>query len=69
MVVILLKDYLKANMWELIMQYLGSMLIVFIAGYLMDLNLFHLFIADTIIVFIDFFFKYREYKRMNEDEV
>lgn len=62
-----MKNYIKTNMWEIIMEYLGSMLIVFVLGYIIDLNLFHLFIVDTIIIFIDLLIKYRIYKRDNSE--
>lgn len=63
----IMKNYIKTNMWEIIMEYLGSMLIVFVLGYIIDLNLFHLFIVDTIIIFIDLLIKYRIYKRDNSE--
>lgn len=64
----IMKNYIKTNMWEIIMEYLGSMLIVFVLGYIIDLNLFHLFIVDTIIIFIDLLIKYRIYKRDNSEK-
>lgn len=51
------------------MEYLGSMLIVFVIGSIIDLNLFHLFLADSIIVFIDFARKYKIYERENKEDI
>lgn len=62
-----MKNYIKTNMWEIIMEYLGSMLIVFVLGYIIDLNLFHLFIVDTVIIFIDLLRKYKIYKNDNSE--
>ena len=50
------------------MEYLGSLLIVFVLGYIIDLNLLHLFIVDTIIILIDFIRKYKQYKRENQEK-
>lgn len=67
--VIKMKNYIKSNMWEIIMQYLGSLLIVFVIGYIMDLSLFHLFIVDTIIILLDFLARYREFKKENKSDL
>lgn len=64
-----MKNYIKSNMWEIIMQYLGSLLIVFVIGYIMDLSLFYLFIVDTIIILLDFLAKYREFKKENKSDL
>ena len=60
-----MKNYIKTNIWEIIMEYLGSLLIVFVLGYLIDLNLFHLFIVDTLIILGDLIRKYRTYQKEN----
>ncbi len=64
-----MKNYLKANMWDMIMEYLGSMLIAFVIGSLIDLNLFRLFIVDTIIIFLDYIRKYINYRKENKDNL
>lgn len=64
-----MKNYIKTNIWEMIMEYLGSMLIVFVLGYIIDLDLFQLFIVDTIIIAIDFIRKYNLYKRENSEKM
>ena len=62
-----MKNYIKTNIWEIIMEYLGSLLIVFVLGYLIDLNLFHLFIVDTLIILVDLIRKYRTYQKENRE--
>lgn len=64
-----MKNYIKNNIWEIVMEYLGSMLIVFILGYILDLNLFHLFIVDTIIILVDMVRKYKVYQKENREEI
>ena len=64
-----MKNYIKTNMWEMLMEYLGSMLIVFVLGYIIDLDLLHLFFVDTIIIFIDFYRKYKIYKKENSERI
>lgn len=63
-----MKNYIKTNIWEIIMEYLGSLLIVFVLGALIDLNLFHLFIVDSIIIIIDFIRKYKTYQKENREK-
>ncbi|MCX4365297.1 MAG: hypothetical protein OSJ70_05950 [Bacilli bacterium] len=63
-----MKEYIKKNLGDMVIQYVFSIIIVLILGYFLKLDLLQLIIIETVIVFIDFFWKYRRYKKENSEK-
>ncbi len=63
-----MKEYIKKNLGDMVIQYVCSIIIVLILGYFLKLDLLQLIIIETVIVFIDFFWKYRRYKKENSEK-
>ena len=63
-----MNEYIKKNLGDMVIQYVFSIIIVLILGYFLKLDLLQLIIIETVIVFIDFFWKYRRYKKENSEK-